>query len=112
MIDAYAAFALPDPMTPRAFPPEVLETAISTAFFSAWPTADGYVVGLIIQDHQFAALCRVLERGPAEEPRFAEMGPRLGNYIELVTLLKEEVKKWRAPTSWRAPGRKARRSGP
>ena len=35
MIDAYAAFALPDPMTPRAFPPEVLETAMSSAFFSA-----------------------------------------------------------------------------
>lgn len=97
MIDAYAAFALPDPMTPRAFPPEVLETAISTAFFSAWPTADGYVVGLIIQDHQFAALCRVLEREDlAEDPRFAEMGTRLGNYIELVTLLKEEVKKWQS----------------
>jgi len=84
-------------MTPRAFPPEVLETAISTAFFSAWPTADGYVVGLIIQDHQFAALCRVLGREDlAEDPRFAEMGTRLGNYIELVDLLREEVREWRS----------------
>ncbi|CAN0340799.1 unnamed protein product, partial [Discosporangium mesarthrocarpum] len=95
MIDAYAAFALPDPMTPRAFPPEVLETAMSSAFFSAWETADGHVVGLIIQDHQFAALCRVLGREDlAEDARFKEMGTRLGNYIELVDLLKAEVRKW------------------
>ena len=97
MIDAYAAFALPDPMTPRAFPPEVLETAMSSAFFSAWETADGHVVGLIIQDHQFAALCRVLGRNDlAEDGRFKEMGTRLGNYIELVGLLKEEVRKWQS----------------
>lgn len=97
MIDAYAAFALPDPMTPRAFPPEVLETAMSSAFFSAWETADGHVVGLIIQDHQFAALCRVLRRNDlAEDARFKEMGTRLGNYIELVGLLKEEVRKWQS----------------
>lgn len=97
MIDAYAAFALPDPMTPRAFPPEVLETAMSSAFFSAWETADGHVVGLIIQDHQFAALCRVLGRNDlAEDARFKEMGTRLGNYIELVGLLKEEVRKWQS----------------
>ncbi len=92
MLDAYAAFALPDPMTPRAFPPHVEESAISEAFFSAWPTADGHVVGLVIQDHQFAALCRVIDRMDlVEDPRFAEMGPRLGNYIELVTILREEV---------------------
>lgn len=97
MIDAYAAFALPDPMTPRAFPPEVLETAMSSAFFSAWETADGHVVGLIIQDHQFAALCRVLGREDlADDARFKEMGTRLGNYIELVGLLKEEVRKWQS----------------
>ncbi|MEM9176955.1 MAG: CoA transferase [Myxococcota bacterium] len=97
MIDAYAAFALPDPMTPRAFPPEVLETAMSQAFFSAWETADGHVVGLIIQDHQFAALCRVIDRPDlAEDDRFREMGTRLSHYIELVGLLKAEVRKWRS----------------
>ena len=99
MIDAYAAFALPDPMTPRAFPPEVLQTGMSAAFFSAWPTADGHVVGLIIQDHQFAALCRVLGRDDlADDDRFKEMGTRLGNYVELVGLLREEVRKWDSET--------------
>ena len=95
MLDAYAAFALPDPMTPRAFPPDFEDTAISDAFFSAWQTADGHVVGLIIQDHQFAALCRVLDRMDlVADPRFQEMGTRLGNYIELVAILKDEVRKW------------------
>jgi len=95
MIDAYAAFALPDPMTPRAFPPDFEETGLSAAFFSAWPTADGHVVGLIIQDHQFAALCRVLGREELiTDARFQEMGTRLGNYVELVGLLREEVRGW------------------
>ena len=95
MIDAYAAFALPDPMTPRAFPPDFEETGMSAAFFSAWPTADGHVVGLIIQDHQFAALCRVLGREELiTDARFQEMGTRLGNYVDLVGILREEVRGW------------------
>ncbi len=95
MLDAYAAFALPDPMTPRAFPPDFVETGMSDAFFSAWETADGHVVGLVIQDHQFAALCRVLDRMElVTDPRFQEMGTRLGNYVDLVATLKPEIKKW------------------
>jgi crotonobetainyl-CoA:carnitine CoA-transferase CaiB-like acyl-CoA transferase len=95
MLDAYAAFALPDPMTPRAFPPDFEETGMSDAFFRAWQTADGHVVGLVIQDHQFAALCRVLGRMElVTDPRFQEMGTRLGNYVDLVAILKDEVLKW------------------
>jgi crotonobetainyl-CoA:carnitine CoA-transferase CaiB-like acyl-CoA transferase len=94
MIDAYAAFALPDPMTPRAFPPGGDDGGMTNAFFTPWQTADGYVVGLIIQDHQFSALCRVLGREDlAGDPRFAEMGTRLGNYVELVGLLREDVRR-------------------
>lgn len=95
MIDAYAAFALPDPMTPRAFPPDFSDNGMAAAFFSAWETADGHVVGLIIQDHQFTALCRVLGRDDlATDARFQEMGTRLGNYVELVEILREDVKLW------------------
>jgi crotonobetainyl-CoA:carnitine CoA-transferase CaiB-like acyl-CoA transferase len=95
MLDAYAAFALSDPMTPRAFPPDFEETGMSDAFFRAWETADGFVVGLVIQDHQFAALCRVLGRDDlVTDPRFQEMGTRLGNYVKLVEVLAPEVRKW------------------
>ena len=97
MLDAYAAFALSDPMTPRAFPPDFEETGMSDAFFRAWETADGFVVGLVIQDHQFAALCRVLGRDDlVTDPRFQEMGTRLGNYVKLVEVLAPEVRKWRS----------------
>jgi crotonobetainyl-CoA:carnitine CoA-transferase CaiB-like acyl-CoA transferase len=95
MLDAYAAFALPDPMTPRAFPPHVEQSGMSDAFFRAWETADGHVVGLIIQDHQFAGLCRVIDRPDlVSDPRFEEMGTRLGNYPELVGILSEEVRQY------------------
>ena len=95
MLDAYAAFALPDPMTPRAFPPDFEENKMSDAFFRAWETTDGHVVGLVIQDHQFAALCRVLGRMDlVTDPRFQAMGTRLGNYVELVEVLSSEVRKW------------------
>jgi crotonobetainyl-CoA:carnitine CoA-transferase CaiB-like acyl-CoA transferase len=95
MLDAYAAFALSDPMTPRAFPPDFEENGMSDAFFRAWETADGFVVGLVIQDHQFAALCRVLGRDDlVTDPRFQEMGTRLGNYVKLVEVLAPEVRKW------------------
>lgn len=101
MLDAYAAFALPDPMTPRAFAdaPQDLSagSALSDAFFRAWPTADGHVVGLIIQNHQFAGLCRVIERTDLiEDPRFAEMGTRLGNYVELISILGPEVQRFQS----------------
>lgn len=94
MLDAYAAFALPDPMTPRAFPPHVEESGMAAAFFRPWETADGYVVGLIIQDHQFAGLCRALDRTDlVSDPRFEAMGTRLGNYETLVPILAEEIRK-------------------
>ncbi|MBJ22560.1 MAG: CoA transferase [bacterium] len=95
MLDAYASFALPDPMTPRAFPPDFEENGMSDAFFRAWETADGHVVGLVIQDRQFTALCRVLDRMElATDPRFEQMGTRLGNYVELVATLEDDIRKW------------------
>jgi len=95
MLDAYAAFALPDSIAPRAFPPDLGPTGTSDAFFNAWETADGYVVGLVIQDRHFAALCRVLDRADlVTDPRFQEMGTRLANYAELVEVLKGEVRRW------------------
>ena len=95
MLDAYAAFALPDPMTPRAFPPGTDDGGMAAAFFTPWKTADGWVVGLIIQDRQFTALCRVIDREDlAQDPRFEAMGARLGNYVELVGLLRPEIERF------------------
>lgn len=95
MIDAYAAFALPEAMMSRAFPPLEGNAGSSADFFRCWQTADGHVVGVIIQDDQFAGLCRALERPDlARDPRFERMAARFEHYSELVPLLAEAIQRW------------------
>ena len=94
MIDAFSAFALPESMMSRAFPP--LENDVSSAadFFRCWETADGFVVGFVIQDSQFAGLCRVIDRPDlARDPRFEKMLERFQNYTLLVPLLADEIRR-------------------
>jgi len=96
MLDAYAAFALPESMISRSFPPLSPDGGSgSTAdFFRCWETADGYVVGAIIQDDQFAGLCRALGRDDlASDPRFKAMAERFRHYGELVPLLAAEIRR-------------------
>jgi crotonobetainyl-CoA:carnitine CoA-transferase CaiB-like acyl-CoA transferase len=94
MIDAYAAFALPEAMVSRSFPPLEGNPGSGADFFRCWETADGHVVGVIIQDSQFAGLCRALDRPDlARDARFETMGPRFQNYGELVPLLAEEIRR-------------------
>ena len=94
MLDAFAAFALPESMMSRSFPPLVNEGPTASDFFRTWETRDGFVVGLIVQDHQFQALCRVLDRADlAEDERFAPALSRFANYADLVTILSEEIRR-------------------
>jgi crotonobetainyl-CoA:carnitine CoA-transferase CaiB-like acyl-CoA transferase len=94
MLDAYAAFALPESMIARSFPPLAAATGSSADFFRCWETADGHVVGVIIQDDQFAGLCRALARDDlAADARFRQMGERFRHYGELVPLLAEEIRR-------------------
>ena len=94
MIDAFSAFSLPEPMMERTYPPLRNDVSTGKDFFRCWETADGYVVGLIIQDDQFAGLCRVLERPDlAEDARFKTMVERFQNWLDLVPLLAETISK-------------------
>ena len=94
MIDAFSAFALPEPMMERTYPPLTNEVSTGKDFFRCWETSDGYVVGLIIQDDQFAGLCRVIERADlASDDRFQSMVERFAHWLELVPLLAEEIMK-------------------
>ncbi|HIM01225.1 MAG TPA: CoA transferase [Myxococcales bacterium] len=94
MIDAFSAFALPEPMMERTYPPLTNEVSTGKDFFRCWETSDGYVVGLIIQDDQFAGLCRVIERADlASDDRFQSMVERFAHWLELVPLLAEEIAK-------------------
>ncbi len=92
MIDAYSAFALPESMMERSYPPLRNEVSVGKDFFRSWETADGYVVGLIVQDVQYAGLCRVLRRPDlAVDPRFEKMVDRFQNWVEMVPLIAEEI---------------------
>jgi crotonobetainyl-CoA:carnitine CoA-transferase CaiB-like acyl-CoA transferase len=53
------------------------------------------VVGLIVQDHQFQALCTALEREDlARDERFEGALNRFANYPQLVPLVADEIRKY------------------
>jgi crotonobetainyl-CoA:carnitine CoA-transferase CaiB-like acyl-CoA transferase len=94
MLDAYAAFMLPEQLGPFTF---VEEGRGGPTFdpFRIFPTADGHVVGLAVQDHQFRAICAALEREDwLEDDRFTSLGARFANMDELSGMLMEEFRKW------------------
>ena len=64
MLDAYAAFVLPDVLGAETFPPaEGVSLPVNPAdLYRCWKTADGHVAIVIIEDHQFQAICRAVER--------------------------------------------------
>jgi crotonobetainyl-CoA:carnitine CoA-transferase CaiB-like acyl-CoA transferase len=76
------------------FPPLTSDAPGINDVFRTFATTDGFVVGLTIQDAQFRGLCRVLGREDmADDPRFAELGPRFQNYRELCDVLAVEIAK-------------------
>ena len=96
MLNAYAAFMLPDVLGPATF-----DTADTGPTFDmgrvhrAWPTADGHVAMMIIEDHHFAGMCRAVEREDLlADERFATLMGRAGNLDALLTLAEEEIRKW------------------
>ncbi len=94
MLDAFAGFVLPDAFGPYAFgePPE--DPAVGEMLYRAWQTADGHVATLVIEDHQFQALCRVLEREDlAADARFTSLMGRLQNAGELFGVMEIELRK-------------------
>ena len=68
--------------------------------YRCWPTADGHIAIVIIEDHQFQAICRVVEREDlARDERYAGIFQRIVNAEELFRLFETELRKW--PTaSW------------
>jgi crotonobetainyl-CoA:carnitine CoA-transferase CaiB-like acyl-CoA transferase len=95
MLDAFAAFNLPEALVARSFPPLTSDAPGVGDVFRTFETADGHVVGLTVQDGQYRGLCRALGLDAlAEDERFASAGPRFANYRELVKLLEPEIRKW------------------
>ena len=87
MLDAYAGFMLGELMGPVSFPgQEVVPTPFDP--FRVYPTLDGHLVGMVVQDDQYAAVCRVLGREDLlEDPRFRGFAERFQNYDDLAEVL-------------------------
>jgi crotonobetainyl-CoA:carnitine CoA-transferase CaiB-like acyl-CoA transferase len=97
MLDAFAAFILPDALVRDTFLPsdEWQSLPDFAMVHRTWETADGHVVFLIIEDWQFQALCRILEREDLiTDERFSTLLMRVVNITEAFSILESEVRKW------------------
>lgn len=95
MLDSYAAFGLPDVLGPHTFPPAEPVPDLGVALYRAWPTKDGYVALIVLEDHQFQALCRAIGRDDLlDDPRCTTLAARIQHALELFALLGAEIRKF------------------
>jgi crotonobetainyl-CoA:carnitine CoA-transferase CaiB-like acyl-CoA transferase len=88
MLEAYSAYMLPEALGPYAFPERDYVPNAGARVFRTWKTADGWAVGIVIQDVQWRALCRVIERPElAGDPRFATLEARFKNLDEMHAIM-------------------------
>jgi crotonobetainyl-CoA:carnitine CoA-transferase CaiB-like acyl-CoA transferase len=94
MIDAFASFVHGDAFAPHTYG-EVPPTAGLELIYQTWKTADGHVAMLVIEDHQFEGMCKVIEREDLlEDERYRGIAGRIGHAAELFPLLGEEISKF------------------
>lgn len=101
MLDAYAAFMLPESMAPHTFlPVDEAQTAFDFGkVHRTWDAADGHVVIMAVEDHQFQGLCRVVGREDMlDDPRCASIMSRMIFAAELFPTLAEELAKFPVAT--------------
>jgi crotonobetainyl-CoA:carnitine CoA-transferase CaiB-like acyl-CoA transferase len=95
MLDAFAAFMLVDVLRDQTFPEAPTFALPDLDPHRAWETSDGHVVMMIIEDHQFQAMCRAIGRDDLiDDPRCANLIQRVLHAEELFRLTAEECKKW------------------
>ncbi len=94
MLDAFAAFLLVDVLGAETFPPagDARPFVNPRDIYRAWKTADGSVAFVLIEDHQFQAMCRVVECDDlATDARFATIFDRIANAPALFAVLEAEL---------------------
>ncbi|NRA03840.1 MAG: CoA transferase [Myxococcales bacterium] len=95
MLDAFAAFMLPDVLGSATFPEAEENPFAGFDIHRSWETQDGHVVMMIVEDHQFQGICRALDRDDLiEDPRCATLIQRVMNAQEMFGMLADECKKW------------------
>jgi len=101
MLDAFAAFILPDALLRDTFLPsdEWQSLPDISSVHRTWDTADGHVVIMVVEDAQFHGLCRVIEREDLiADPRYASLLMRIVNGLDLFSLLEQELRKFPTAT--------------
>jgi crotonobetainyl-CoA:carnitine CoA-transferase CaiB-like acyl-CoA transferase len=95
MLDAFASFLLPDVLGPRLFgEPPPPPPAVGDGLYTAWPTKDGHVAIVIIENRQFEAVMRVLGREDViGDKRFESLVARIMNAPALYDLIRGEIGK-------------------
>jgi len=95
MLDAFASFLLPDVLGPRLFgEPPPPPPGVGDGLYTAWPTKDGHVAIVIIENRQFEAVMRVLGREDAiSDKRFESLVARIMNAPALYELIRGEIGK-------------------
>jgi crotonobetainyl-CoA:carnitine CoA-transferase CaiB-like acyl-CoA transferase len=94
MLDSYVAFMLPDVFQDRTYA-AAPEPGPAPDIHRTWATKDGHVVMMIIEDDQFHALCKALEREDLiDDPRCASLVTRFLNAEALFAELETELRKW------------------
>jgi crotonobetainyl-CoA:carnitine CoA-transferase CaiB-like acyl-CoA transferase len=94
MLDSWIAFILPDIFQDRTYK-AAPEPGPGPSVHRTWATKDGHVVMMIIEDHQFQAMCRVVEREDLiDDPRCANLVTRFMNADALFAELTAELVKW------------------
>ncbi len=92
MLDAFASFLHLDAIGASAFgdPPE--DSSAGELLFRAWPTSDGHVVALVVEDHQYAAFCQIVGReDKIDDVRFSSLMGRMQNAGELIEFMGGEI---------------------
>jgi len=101
MLDAFAAFILPEALLRETFlPADEWKTLPDAAdIHRTWDTADGHVVMMVVEDAQFHAVCRVLEREDLiDDDRYSSLLMRIINGHQLLPMLEETLRKWPTAT--------------
>lgn len=95
MLDAFAQLTMPDVVCTEAFqPPEKFERNYPD-LFRTWKTRDGWIVGVAIEDHQFAGICKALEcEQLVDEPQFKTIIDRFVNFAAMVEALEQHMVNW------------------
>lgn len=94
MLDSWVAYILPDVFLDRAYADRP-EPGPAPNIHRTWATKDGHIVMMLIEDHQFHAMCRVLDREDMiDDPRCRTILDRFANAETLFKEVEDELEKW------------------